>query len=65
VLELDHPTTRGLYVCDMMFTGLGMLDNLLPISRKLVFPGAIVGTRNKPGGATIDLSQCRDRLSIP
>jgi DNA-directed RNA polymerase specialized sigma24 family protein len=24
-----------------------------------------VGTRNKPGGATVSLSQCRDRLSIP
>jgi hypothetical protein len=41
VLELDHPTTRGFHVCDMTFTGLGVLDILLPISRKLVFPGAM------------------------
>lgn len=41
MLELYHPTTRGFHVCDMTFTGLGMLDNLLPVSWKLVFPGAM------------------------
>jgi hypothetical protein len=41
MLELDHPTILGLHVCDVSFTVLDMLDDLLPISGKLVFPSAV------------------------
>ena len=41
MLELDYPTIMGLHVSDVSFTVLGMVDDLLPISGKLVFPGAV------------------------
>lgn len=41
VLELNHPTLMGLHVCDVSFTVLGMVDDLLPISGKVVLPSAV------------------------
>src|SRR6185295_18780128 len=41
VLELNHPTTIGLHVCDVSFTVSGRVDDLLPISGELVFPSAV------------------------
>jgi hypothetical protein len=31
----------------------------------VVLANLFVGTRNKPGGAAVGLSQCRDKLNIP
>ena len=41
MLELDYPTTICLHVCDVSFTVSGSVDDLLPISGKLVFPIAV------------------------
>jgi hypothetical protein len=41
VLELNHPTIMGLHVCDVSFTVLGVAEDLLPISGKLVFPSTV------------------------
>ena len=40
-LELNHPTITSLHVCDVSFTVSGKVDDLLPISGKLVFPSAV------------------------
>src|SRR5207244_4503263 len=41
VLELDHPAITGFHICDVSFTVSGKVDELLPISGKLVFPSAV------------------------
>jgi hypothetical protein len=41
MLELDYPTTICLHVCDVLLTGFGVVDNLLPVDRKPVFPSAV------------------------
>ena len=41
MLELYHPAISGLHVCDVSYTVFGALDDLLPISGKLVFPSAV------------------------
>lgn len=41
VLELNHPTLMGLHVCNVSFTALSMMDDLLPISGKVILPGAV------------------------
>jgi hypothetical protein len=41
MLELDYPTTLCLHVCDVLLTGFGVLDNLLPVVGKPVFPSAV------------------------
>src|SRR6266853_3383375 len=41
VLELDYPTSICLHICDVLFTGFCLVDNLLPVDRKLSFPNAV------------------------
>jgi len=41
VLELNHPTITGPHVCDVSFTVSGNVNDLLPISGKLVFPSSV------------------------
>jgi hypothetical protein len=41
VLEFDYPITICLHVCDVPFTISGGVEDLLPISGKLVFPSAV------------------------
>jgi hypothetical protein len=40
VLELDHPTTLGLHICDVPLA-VSVADDFLPMIRKLVLPGAV------------------------
>ena len=41
MLELNHPTTIGLHICDVPFTVSGRVDDLLPLRGKLIFPSAV------------------------
>jgi hypothetical protein len=41
VLKLNRPTIKSLHVRDVSFTVLCVAANLLPLSGKLVFPGAV------------------------
>jgi hypothetical protein len=41
VLELDCPAITGLNICAVSLTVVGIVDDLLPLTRKLVFPIAM------------------------
>src|SRR5690606_26784404 len=41
MLKLDHPTLIGLYICDVLLSVIGFMDNLLPAFWKLPFPSAV------------------------
>jgi hypothetical protein len=38
VLELNYPTIRGLHICDVSFPIFGVVNDFLPISRKVILP---------------------------
>lgn len=41
MLELEYPPTICLHIRDVSLTALGILDDLLPIRWKLVFPSTV------------------------
>jgi len=65
VLELNHPTITGLHVCDVSFTVSGKVDDLLPVSGKLVFQAGAIPFHSPPriAKATPFVSQCQSRTS--